>query len=79
MNITSEIESMILEMSRSGAQPRYIIIGINQYLRWGMELREKRLPERPETYMGYEIIICKSDIIEVVTSPGAQYRAFLKK
>jgi hypothetical protein len=78
MNITSEIDSMILEMTRSGIAPKYIILGLNQYQRWAKELRDKGLADNPDNYMGYDIIICNSDIIEVVTNPRDQYKAFLE-
>ena len=79
MNITSEIDSMILDMTRSGIPPKYIILGFNQYQRWANELREKGIAENPENYMGYDIIICNSDIIEVVTNPRDQYRGLFRK
>ena len=79
MNITSDIEAMILEMTRSGIPPQYIIMGFNQYQRWIEEIKGKGLPLYPDTYMGYGIIICNSDILEVVTDPQNQYIAFTKK
>lgn len=78
MNITSEIESMTLEMTRSGMHPQYIIMGVNQYKRWAEELVGRGLPKYPDSYMGYQIIICHSDILEVVTDPKTQYMAFTK-
>lgn len=77
MNITSEIETMILEMTRNGVKPRYIITGIRQYSRWNEELKEKGLPSFPREYMGCQVIICSSDIIEAVTDPETQYRKFI--
>ena len=79
MNITSEIEVMILEMTREGTSPKYIIMGFNQYRRWIEEIKGKGLPLHPDAYMGYNIIICNSDILEVVTDPQSQYIAFTKK
>lgn len=78
MNITSDIENMILEMTRSGMHPQYIIMGFNQYKRWTEELKGRGLPQYPDKYMGYDIIICNSDILEVVTDPKSQYIAFTK-
>ena len=79
MKITSDIETMILDMTRNGTAPQYIIMGFNQYKRWVEELKGRGLQPYPETYMGYDIIICNSDIIEVVTSPKQQYLAFTKR
>lgn len=79
MSITSDIETMILDMTRNGIRPQYIIMGFNQYKRWVQELTGKGLPAYPETYMGYDIIICNSDILEVVTNTKAQYLAFTKQ
>jgi len=79
MNITSDIETMVLEMTRNGTAPQYIIMGFNQYRRWIEEIKGKGLPTYPDTYMGYDIIICNSDILEVVTDPKNQYIAFTKK
>ena len=79
MNITSDIETMILEMTRNGVPPQYIIMGFGQYQRWIQEIKGRGLPAYPDTYMGYSIIICNSDILEVVTAPKNQYLAFTKK
>ncbi len=79
MTVTSEIETMILEMTRNGMHPRYIITGIRQYRRWTGELKGKGLQEFPREYMGCRIIICRSDIIEVVTDPESQYRKFISE
>ena len=79
MSITSDIEAMILEMTRNGIPPQYIIMGFKQYQRWTEEIKGKGLPRYPDTYMGYDIIICNSDILEVVTDPKNQYIAFTKK
>jgi len=79
MSITSDIEAMILEMTRSGISPQYIIMGFNQYQRWIEEIKGRGFPLYPDTYMGYGIIICNSDILEVVTDPQNQYIAFTQK
>ncbi|MDR3236940.1 MAG: hypothetical protein LBT84_00390 [Spirochaetia bacterium] len=79
MNITSDIETMVVEMTRNGTPPQYIIMGFNQYKRWIEEIKGRGLPPYPDTYMGYDIIICNSDILEVVTDPKNQYIEFTKK
>jgi len=76
MKVNSDIEAMILEYTRAGKTPRYIIIGFDQYKRWAKELIDNGIDPSPnvnKSYMGCDIILCNSDIIEVVAEPKDQY------
>ncbi len=68
MKLTKEIDALILELTRKGKKPRYIVIGRNQYKRWIDESKETNLEELKNQYMGCDIVLCESDILEVVPS-----------
>lgn len=69
MKLTKEIDALILELTRKGIKPRYIVIGRNQYKRWADESEQTNLEELENQYMGCDIVICSSDILEVVPEP----------
>ena len=75
MNITSDIETLIMEYTREGHRPKYIVIGYNQFKRWNEELRQRHAApmEVDNYYMGCDIVICSSDIIEVVGEAKEQF------
>lgn len=77
MQISRQIDSMILELTRKGLRPRYIVVGNDQYRRWIGEFEFSSL-EVENTYQGCDIVICGSDIIEVVPEPRALYE-YLKR
>ena len=70
MKLTKEIDALILEMTRKGIKPRYIVIGQNQYKRWASEEGDLRLEDLINHYLGCDVVICSSDILEVVPEPG---------
>ena len=76
MGITSEIEAMITESTRDGRMPRYIVIGHNQFSRWNEELSQRHggALKVENRYMGCDIVICSSDIIEVVGAAESEFR-----
>ncbi|MBN2401112.1 MAG: hypothetical protein JXN64_01810 [Spirochaetes bacterium] len=78
MKLTKEINALILEMTRKGLKPRYIVIGQNQYMRWAKETEDASLEELENKYLGCDIVICGSDILEVVPEPKALY-SFYKR
>lgn len=80
MTIRADIESMILQMQRQGIQPRYILIGFDQYNRWQEELKETGTTSDyvSDRFMNCEVVICSSDVIEVVAAPADQHKVFSK-
>ncbi|HOO71031.1 MAG TPA: hypothetical protein PK926_04650 [Spirochaetota bacterium] len=76
MSITSDIEMMITEYTREGLRPKYIVIGYEQFKRWNEELRGSGVhaPQVDKTYLGCDVVICSSDIIEVVGEAADQFR-----
>jgi hypothetical protein len=75
MKLTKEINALILEMTRKGLKPKYIVIGQSQYMRWAKEKEsiEKTFEELENKYLGCDIVICGSDILEVVPEPKALF------
>jgi hypothetical protein len=73
MKLTKEINALILEMTRKGIKPRYIVIGQSQYIRWAKESEEANFEELENKYLGCDIVICSSDILEVVPEPKALF------
>ncbi len=69
MKLTKEIDALILELTRKGIKPRYIVIGQNQYARWANESEKAHVEDLENQYMGCNIVICGSDILEVVPEP----------
>jgi hypothetical protein len=78
MKLTKEINALILEMTRKGIKPRYIVIGQSQYMRWIKESEESNLEELANKYLGCDIVICSSDILEVVPEPKALFSFYNK-
>lgn len=80
MSIRSDIEAMILQMQRQGISPRYILIGFDQYNRWQEELKEAgNIDDHvADRFMNCEVVICSSDVIEVVAAPADQHKIFSK-
>ncbi len=73
--INSEIDALILESTRKGLTPRYIVIGQSQYMRWIQE--EEAINKKVENqYNGCDVVICNSDILEVVPDPKELYSYF---
>jgi hypothetical protein len=81
MSITSDVEMLITEYTRQGMRPRYIVIGYSQFRRWNEELKsgELRAPAVEKSYLGCDIVICSSDIIEVVGEAADQFRFMSSK
>jgi hypothetical protein len=73
MKLKKEIDALILELTRKGLKPRYIVIGQSQYLRWADEAGELHLEDLTNQYLGCDVVICNSDILEVVPEPKALY------
>ncbi len=72
MKISSEIDALILESTRKGLTPRYVVIGQNQYMQWVRET-ELQNSEVDNHYNGCDVVICGSDILEVVPQPKELY------
>jgi hypothetical protein len=79
MKLTKEIDALILELTRKGLKPRYIVIGKNQYMNWANEAGDLKLDELSNSYLGCDIVICGSDILEVVPEPRDLYHYFKKR
>ena len=73
MGLAKEIDALMLEMTRKGLKPRYIVVGRSQYMRWARESGELKLEDLANQYMGCDIVICNSDILEVVPEPKDLY------
>ncbi len=75
MKLSAEIDTLMLELTRKGLTPRYIVIGKNQYLSW---VRETELlnEEVDNEYMNCNVVICNSDILEVVPEPKEIYEYY---
>jgi hypothetical protein len=69
MKLTKEIDALILELTRKGIKPRYVVIGQSQYIRWAKESGDSGLEELQNKYLGCDVVICSSDILEVVPEP----------
>lgn len=76
MKLNKEIDALIVELSRKGLKPRYIVIGQNQYRRWAHEAGELHLEKLSNQYLGCDVVICGSDILEVVPEPYELYSYF---
>lgn len=79
MKLTKEIDALILELTRKGIKPRYVVIGKSQYSRWAKESEHAHLEELQNQYMGCDIVIVSSDILEVVPEPKDLYSFYKKK
>jgi hypothetical protein len=78
MKITSSIDKMIAELAKAKTPAEYIIMGKNYFYEWMLELArsgdialEKNKSKYKFTHNGIKIILCESDILEVV--PNAKY------
>ncbi len=75
MKIATEIDTMMLELTRNGTAPRYLVIGINQFERLVLEVADKGQDiKNSMQYMGCDIIITQSDIIELAADAATQMR-----
>ena len=81
MNITSEIETLIMESTRDGRMPKYIVIGYDQFKRWNEELGQRHASgmQVDNRYMGCDIVLCSSDIIEVVGEAKNEFKYISSK
>lgn len=73
MKVKKEIDALIVELSRKGLKPRYIVIGQNQYKRWAHEAGDLGFEKLSNQYLGCDVVICGSDILEVVPEPKEIY------
>jgi predicted transcriptional regulator len=76
MKVTSALDKMISEIEKSGIPAEHIIMGKNYFYEWIIELTrtgditlEKNKKKYKFTHKGIKIIICESDILEVVPNP----------
>ena len=72
MKIASQIDALILELTRKGLKPCYIVIGKDHYIQWTSEL-EKSNDDVDNQYQDLDIVICESSILEVVSRPKDMY------
>ncbi|HOW81547.1 MAG TPA: hypothetical protein PK573_03205 [Spirochaetota bacterium] len=81
MSIITDIDMMITEYTREGLRPKYIVIGFNQFKRWNDELKNSDIHVSGvgKTYQGCDVVLCSSDIIEVVGEAAEQFRYMLRK
>ena len=77
MKISNEIDSLIIELTRKGLTPRYIVIGKNHYQLWKSE-SESGNTGVDNTYSNCDIVVCNSDILEVVPEPGEIYDYYMR-
>ncbi|PKL17718.1 MAG: hypothetical protein CVV49_09520 [Spirochaetae bacterium HGW-Spirochaetae-5] len=78
MKIISYIDKMILELEKSGKPAEYIIMGKKFFYEWIIELTstgditlENNKKKYKFTHKGIKVIICESEILEVV--PNSKY------
>jgi len=76
MNVTAAIDRMIDELQRSETPGEHIIMGKNYFYEWIIELTrtgeislEKNKKNYKFTHRGIKIVICESNILEVVPNP----------
>ncbi|MBN2038587.1 MAG: hypothetical protein JW864_01000 [Spirochaetes bacterium] len=79
MKLKKEIDALIVELTRKGLTPRYIVIGQNQYKRWVYEAGTEHFEKLSNQYLGCDVVICGSDILEVVPEPKELYFYFDRK
>ena len=73
---TSYIEKMIAELEKAKTPAEYIIMGKNNFYEWMIEQArtgdislEKNKKKYKFSHNGVKIILCESDILEVVPNP----------
>ncbi|MCL1865512.1 MAG: hypothetical protein FWF73_06855 [Spirochaetes bacterium] len=76
MKPTSYIEKMIAELNKAKTPAEYIIMGKKYFYEWMIEQArtgdislEKNKKKYKFTHNGIKIILCESDILEVVPNP----------
>jgi hypothetical protein len=76
MKTTSYIEKMIVELNKANTPAEYIIMGKVYFYEWMIEQTrtgdislEKNKQKYKFTHNGIKIILCESDILEVVPNP----------
>lgn len=78
MNVTGYMDKMISELEKAGTPAEHIIMGKKYFFEWIIELTrtgeitlEKNTKKYKFTHQGIKIIICESEILEVV--PNSKY------
>ena len=78
MKVTDYIDKMIAELEKSGTPAEHIIMGKKYFYEWIIELTrtgditlENNKKKYKFTHKGIKIIICGSEILEVV--PNSRY------
>jgi len=78
MEVTKAIDMMVSELEKSGTPAEYIIMGKRYFFEWMIELTrsgditlENNKKKYKFTHKGIKIILCESDILEVV--PNAKH------
>ena len=76
MKPTSHIDKMIAELNKAKTPAEYIIMGKRYFYEWMIELAgtgsislEKDKKKYKFTHNGVKIILCESDVLEVVPNP----------
>lgn len=76
MKVTAYIDKVINEMKKDGITPEYIIMGKKYFYDWIIELTrtgdislEKNKKKYKFDHNGVKIIVCESEILEVVPNP----------
>jgi uncharacterized protein YgbK (DUF1537 family) len=76
-NINDEIDQMIEDLKRRKLKPEHIIMGKNICIRWlvestqGAEFIIKKAKRYDFTHKGIPIIVCESEILEVLPNAKA--------
>ena len=78
MKVTDYLDKVISEMEKAGTPPEHIIMGKKYFYDWIIELTrtgdislEKNKKKYRFTHKGIKIILCESEILEVV--PNSKY------
>ena len=75
--ISEEIDAMILDLKSRSLKPEYIVMGKNICMRWlvettqGQEFVMKKTPRYNFTYDGIPVVVCESEILEVLPNAKA--------
>jgi hypothetical protein len=76
-NVNDEIDQMIDDLKRQKLKPEHIIMGKNICIRWlvestqGTEFILKKAKRYNFTHKGIPIIVCESEILEVLPNAKA--------